>query len=179
MDYSRREPAGAYPDGVRGLRRGCRFRERSYKFWREAWVASLFITRTAPRWARTDIRLTPEGSPLGDFQIDNGSIHTFEIAEVLDAVSQPIWKKMEAAGETVLPERADAVSGALAREKIPELIGQKSAKPYPPSTGLILYVNLWTWFETEDLHALVPLAPGPFSSIWLLASDKATDLLTL
>ena len=149
------------------------FRERRFKFWREAWVAVEFVERTIVTKDKTKLRLTTEGSPAGDFELDDGDrIHNFEIAEATDPSMILAWKKMITAGGRVLPEAEESISGKLAREKIPALITKKSQKGYPPNTSLIIYLNLWTDFDRMGLHGLVPKVGHKFSAIWLLTSGR-------
>lgn len=154
------------------------FRDQRFKFWREAWVAAEFVKRTTEPGTRIQLRLTPEGCPDGDFELDDGKgVQPFEIAEALDGAQRPIWKKLRGAGETILPESEDSVSGAMARKLIPELILKKAAKNYPDGTGLVIYVNLWVDFEREGFGGLVPATDYKFSGIWLLASGRAIKLV--
>jgi hypothetical protein len=155
-------------------------RERTFKFWREAWLATQFVERAIHNKEEIKLRLTPEGSPAGDFQLDEGNaIHNFEVTEAMDPNSQPELKRIWATGGRIFQESEDVVSGKLAREKIPELIASKSRKSYPSGTILVIYVNLWTDFEREGFQGLVPESGHRFSAIWLLTSGRAEQIFPL
>jgi hypothetical protein len=151
------------------------FREQRFKFWREAWVAARFTRLTANVSAK--LRLTPDSADWGDFELqDEGGRHVYEIAEALDPTMPPAFKRLRAEGTNILHESEHAASGEMARATIPDLITKKAGKNYPAGTGLLIYVNLWTYFSQNDLPQLVPKIAHGFRSIWILDSKGASQI---
>jgi hypothetical protein len=153
------------------------YRSRRYKFWREAWVAAEFAHRSGQ--SVVCLRLLPEDSPEGDFQIlgDDRVCRNFEVTEALDSSMPPALKNLRAAGGEIYHEQEDAVSGALARKQIRRLVELKAKKTcYPAGTTLVIYVNLWSDFDKAGPDGLLPETEIAFASIWLLADGLAIQI---
>lgn len=139
-------------------------RSNAQKYWREAWTGARFA-----KWVRPscELRLTADGSPLGDLEVRDASGSCgYEIAEALDAAGMAQHNR----GNTVVGVSEVELSGDMARSLIPRLINQKAGKGYPPGTSLILYLDVWDdELSLSELPGLVPESPG-FPSIWLLNS---------
>jgi hypothetical protein len=142
---------------------------------REGFVA----IRVARIIGARSIRINPRDSkaPDIDIQLRNGGAFSFQesLADCKDRHMVREHRKWVADGNKVMP---DPASEWLARRReigpaISRAIELKASKNYPPTTNLLLYLNLGTygtWRDEIEADILRFSEPGPnwFRSVWIL-----------